>query len=179
MGAERDELSEFRNDFLNANTWAQRKDGVPLDLLDKLTPKELKIAEKELLAQANPDDSWPIIGLGHIRSEESLPGLYELLKAAAEDFKVIVARSIYLINRDENMIPLVLDELSRAERWEKFKLIDILWMLPAFRSAEIDRCLNGFVNSGKYLVAYNAARTLGRPTEPIVNKFKERKRRKK
>jgi hypothetical protein len=177
--AEHNGLLVFRRDFLNANTWAQRKDGVPLELLDNLTPQELKIAEKELLAQASLHDSWLIIALGHIRSEKSLPRLYKLLKTAACDFKVIVARSIYLINQDANIIPVVLDELSRAEDWEAFELIDILWMLPDFNSAEIDRRLETFADSGKYLVAYNAARVLGRLTEPIVEKFKERKGKKK
>ncbi|MBK6506530.1 MAG: hypothetical protein IPG02_12885 [Ignavibacteria bacterium] len=36
-----DNLEIFRRDFLNANTWAQRKDGVPLYLIDKLTPEDL------------------------------------------------------------------------------------------------------------------------------------------
>ena len=42
-------LDIFRKGFLEANSWAQRKDGVPLDLLDNLTDEELKIAEVELI----------------------------------------------------------------------------------------------------------------------------------
>ncbi len=56
---------------MGANTWAQRKDGVPLDLLDKLSVDELKTAEVELTKSANLGDTWPILGLGHIKSTPS------------------------------------------------------------------------------------------------------------
>lgn len=72
-------IDRFRKDFLGANTWAQRKDGVPIDLLDKLTRDELKIAETELMQALSLRDHWPIIGLGHIQSKAALPKLYELL----------------------------------------------------------------------------------------------------
>ena len=32
--------SHFEQNFLNANSWAQRKDGFPADLLDALSPEE-------------------------------------------------------------------------------------------------------------------------------------------
>ena len=44
-----DNLDIFRKEFLGANSWAQRKDGVPLDLLDNLSIEELKVAESELI----------------------------------------------------------------------------------------------------------------------------------
>ena len=36
-------LDIFRKDYLNANTWAQRKDGVPLELLNNLERLEKKL----------------------------------------------------------------------------------------------------------------------------------------
>jgi hypothetical protein len=63
-----DRLERFKKDFLMANSWPQRKDGVPLDLLDALSPEELKKAERMLIEALGHRDSWPIRGLGHIKS---------------------------------------------------------------------------------------------------------------
>ena len=52
-----DNLEVFRRDFLNANSWAQRKDGCPLYILDKLTKEELEVAEIELLKRLDLNDT--------------------------------------------------------------------------------------------------------------------------
>lgn len=49
-------LEIFRKEFLNANSWSQRKGGVPLDLLDNLTNQELEIAENELIENLDLKD---------------------------------------------------------------------------------------------------------------------------
>lgn len=54
-------LDIFRKEFLEANSWSQRKDGVPLDLLDNLTDEEQKTAEIELIKVVSLRDNWPII----------------------------------------------------------------------------------------------------------------------
>ncbi|MDZ4746401.1 MAG: hypothetical protein SGJ05_10420 [bacterium] len=90
-----DNLDIFRKDFLGANSWPQRKDGVPLDLLDNLSPDELKTAEQELLTAASLRDDWPIIGLGHIKSIKSIPILYNLLGKSKTSMTVTIAHSIF------------------------------------------------------------------------------------
>ena len=167
--------SVFRAEFLNAKTWAQRKDGVPLELLDGLSEEELSAAEEELISAAGLNDDWPIIGLGHIGSKKALPILYELLENAKNGQKIVIAHSIFQINNDEKMCEIVLDELALAAQWSKHSIIDIIYLLKDFQNAEITQKLNEFYDSEKYLVAYNAARALGLPTEPIVEKFRGRK----
>jgi len=170
-----DGLSVFRSKYLNATTWAQRKDGVPLYLLDELTPQERTIAEQELIESASLKDSWSIIGLGHICSEKSLRILYTLFDESASFLKIIIAHSIFQINKDPKMAPAVLQELSMSGSWHVSSLIDILYMLPDFQDAAINRQLECFSNSTNYLIAYNATSVLGRPTEPVVKKFSTRK----
>lgn len=167
-------LDEFRSEYLNANSWAQRKDGVPLDLLDKLDSSELIIAEQELIQAASLRDSWPILGLGHIRSQKALPVLYELLTKATDSYKVIIAHSIFQINKDEDMISITLKELSQSGKWSEFILIDIIYLLPDFHNDKINSCLSEFMNSNEYLVAYNAARVLGYSTESIIRRFRKK-----
>lgn len=90
-------LDIFIKEFLKANTWAQRKNGFPLDLLDNLTDEELKTAEIELIKVVSLRDDWPIIGLGHIKSKNALPTLYELLDNSKGAIKVTIAHSIFQI----------------------------------------------------------------------------------
>jgi hypothetical protein len=167
-----DNLEKFRIDFLNANSWTQRKDGVPLDLLDNLSAEDKRIAEKELINVASLNDTWPIIGLGHIKSIDSLPILYKLLSKSKKQIKITLAHSIFQICGDIEMINHVLTEIPNVT--DKFEIIDILYMLPDFRDIRIDKILRDFCDHKEYLIAYNATRVLGLSTDEIVNKFRNR-----
>lgn len=165
-------LDIFRNAFLNANTWAQRKDGVPLYLLDKLSKEELTIAERELIKALGPGDSWPILGLGHIQSKAALPGLYDLLAKSERNIKVTIAHSIFQICRDPRMIDIVLTETPKAANM--YELIDVLYMLPDFHDERVTQMLNSFREHEEYLVAYNATRVMGLNTDEVVLKFRDK-----
>lgn len=168
-------LDIFRREYLNANTWTQRKDGVPLDLLDNLSNEEIKIAEIELIKAASLRDNWTIIGLGHIKSKDSLPTLYKLLDKSKSVMKVTIAHSIFQIVQDEKMIEIVLDTMPRITN--EFELIDVLYYLPNFKDERISDLHHSYRNHKDYLVAYNATRYLGLPTDEIVEKFKHKKQR--
>jgi hypothetical protein len=168
-----DNLEVFRQEFLNANTWAQRKEGVPLDLLDNLSAAELKTAEIELIQAATLNDTWPIIGLGHIRSKDSLPILYALLVKSTKHIKVTIAHSIFQICADSKMIDIVLEEVHQIT--DLYEIISILYMLPSFKDERVNLMLNNFRTHKDYLVAYNATRYLGLPTDEVVAKFSKPK----
>jgi hypothetical protein len=163
-------LKIFRDEYMNANSWALRKDGVPLNLLDKLTIDELKIAEKELIEALNLGDSWQIIGLGYIKSKEALPMLYELLGQSKMGIRVTIAHSIYQICQDEKMIQIALDETKRIE--SAYELIDVFYLLVQFKDSRIREMVDDFRNHTEYLVAYNATQALGLPTKGVVEKFR-------
>lgn len=164
-------LDIFRRGFLGANTWAQRKDGVPLDLLDNLSANELKIAEAELIQSANLSDSWQIIGLGHIKSLKALPTLYKLLDQSEKGMKVTIAHSIFQITGDPKIIDIVLSEVPKIAN--QYELINVLYMLPDFKDERTLTLLNNFRSDKAYLVAYNATQALGLPTDAVVAKFKQ------
>lgn len=165
-------LEIFRREFLNANTWAQRKDGIPLYLLDKLSNEERKVAESELIAALSTGDTWPIMGLGHIKSTAALPTLYSLLSKTFKQIKVTLAHAIFQICADPLMIDISLDEMAQLSQWHE--LIDLLYLLPDFRNKRTDQLLQDFRNHPEYLVAYNATRALGLPTGPVVQKFRRK-----
>jgi hypothetical protein len=161
-------LNTFRQEFLGANTWLQRKDGVPLDLLDKLSSDELSIAEAELIKAADTRDSWPILGLAHIKSTKALPTLYGLLGKGSPAFTITTAYAIFRINEDPAMINVVLQQLPHITN--QYELIDLLYLLPAFKDNQITSLLHSCRNHKEYLVAYNATRALGLPTEEVVKR---------
>lgn len=165
-----DNLELFRRDFLNANTWAQRKDGVPFYLIDKLTPEERRIAEAELIKAVHAGDLWPIIGLGYMKSSDSLPKLYKLLTNSSKNMKVTIAHSIFQICQDSKMIDIALEETPEIAN--PTNLIDILYLLPDFNDERVNAMLNNFRDHKEYLVAYNAARALGLSTDEVVEKFR-------
>lgn len=172
-------LTQFYSEFLNADTWAQRKDGVPLDLLDNLTSEELQIAEDELIRKIGSGDSWPIMGLAHIKSTKSLPRLYEVLEREHGSIRIYLAHAIYSVCKDKKMVNIVLKEvrlLEKALPKSQYTLIDVIWLLPNFNDKRIEKTLVDFCDSSCYLVAYNAANALGKPTKMIIEKFRDKEK---
>lgn len=159
----------FKRDYLEANTWAQRKDGVPLHLLDNLSAEERKAAEAALIKSASLRDTWPIVGLGHVKSMESLPTLYALLDKSEGKMRIIIAHAIFQICQDPKMIDIVLETMPGITN--EYDLIEVLYYLPGFRENRITDLHHSYLNHQKYLVAYNAARYLGLPTDEVVARF--------
>jgi len=132
-------LERFQRDFLHANTWAQRKDGVPLDLLDVLSAEERQQAEDALIEAADDKDAWPVRGLGHLCSTKALPVLYTLLEKCQLAMKINVAFAIYQINRDDRMVEVVLDEFPNISN--EYALIETFHLLPIFPDSRIKMLL--------------------------------------
>lgn len=105
---------QFVSDFLNASSsYTTRKDGVPLELLDRLTPTEKEQAAEALIAKPSLNDSWPIEGLGKLKAKQAAAPLYALMAEAHGCMKAKIATALWEICRDEVMLQVVLD-LSRS-----------------------------------------------------------------
>ncbi len=164
-------LDIFRRNFLHATSWTERKDGVPLYLLDNLTRAELDIAEKEMIDHISSGDPWPIEGLGYIKSTLALPTLYKLLSKNSKTAKLRIAHAIYRICGDPAMADLVLKEVPSIKA--QSELIDVLYMLPEFKDERVNQLLQGYREHNEYLIAYNATRALGLPTDEVVTRFRQ------
>lgn len=169
-------LDIFRKDFLEANSWEQRREGIPLDLLDNLTKEELKTAELELIKIVSLRDDWPIVGLGYIKSKDALPTLYSLLDKSEGAIKVVIAYSIFQICQDSKMIEIVLKTMPSITN--RFDLIKLFYYLPSFNDNRITDLHHSYRNHKDYLVAYNATRNLGLSTDEVVEKFRNKKEQK-
>src|SRR5215472_1254956 len=106
---------DFDRWFLNANySWSERKDGAPIELLDKLDPEEKQRAEEALISRLSTGDSWPARGLGYLRSQNALGPLRRLLPKAKGSVRAAIALAISQIDGDPQMADELLD-LSRSD----------------------------------------------------------------
>lgn len=153
-----EQLETFRNAFLGANTWAQRKDGIPLYLLDQLSDEELLVAEKELIDRIQLEDTWPIIGLGYIGSSKALPKLYKLVEKSRQLVRITLAHAIFKINQDPAMKELVLQETGAIENWSQ--LIEVIYMLADFKDERCQQLLQQLAEHPDFLVSYHAKKIL-------------------
>jgi hypothetical protein len=165
-------LDKFRKEFLQPSTLVRLQDGVPLRLLDALSPEELKIAEEELINALKPGDDWPFRGLGHIKSKKSLPKLYGWLEKSEKGMKVKIAYVIFQISRDKKMIDIALQEIPKVEN--EFSLIELLHLLPGFEDDGVLAMLDQFRDDKRYLVAYNATAAMALPTDIVIANFRNK-----
>ena len=98
------------------------------------------------------------------------------VRKSQKSFKVTTAYSIFQICNDQEMIDLVLKELPKIT--SQYELIDVVYMLPAFKNEKITALLNNYRNHKEYLVAYNATRALGLSTDEVVNKARQQNEKK-
>ena len=166
-------LDLFRQHFIHASSWTERKDGVPLYLLDNLTGSELELAEKAMIDHISSGDPWAIEGLGYIKSTLALPTLYKLLPKSRKATKLRIAHAIYRICGDISMTDLVLKEVPSIKTQPE--LIEVLYMLPEFKDERVNLLLQGYREHKEYLIAYNATRALGLPTDEVVTRFRQPK----
>jgi HEAT repeat protein len=122
-------------------------------------------AEAELIKRLDTNDSWPAIGLGHIKSTRAVPKLYDLLPKASGPVKAQIATTLWRICEDGNMLQIVLDLsqpsiTSRLSPFYEFNLIDIIYCLAQFPQPECRARLEELTADKRHLVSYNAKRAL-------------------
>jgi hypothetical protein len=154
--------SHFEQDFLNANSWPQRKDGFPSDLLDALSPEERTRAVSILKEKLDGRDDWPVRAMAHLRVAESAPVLHCLLEK--EPFPVIravIATAIYELTGDETMEKEVASVAAARER-EWVHRLDAIHCLGRFKTDSAHKLLCELAHDPDYLVSYNAKLAGGR-----------------
>jgi hypothetical protein len=137
-------------------------------LIDKLSDEEKLKVEIELInmLQKKPDI---LIGetLGYMKSEKSLPVLSELLKKTDEGMaKLILASSIYKINKDKELVEIAISSFKELEKpkdaYFVYRVIPTFYYLAKFQEPEIERLLEEYTKHSEYLISYNAKQALGK-----------------
>jgi hypothetical protein len=156
---------KFVKEYLEANSWAERKDGAPVEIIDELISEEKEKAEEELIKRLSIGDDWAAIGLGYMKSAKAAPALYALLPQASGSVKAQIATALWKICEDEEMLKVVLNlsqpsSLSRLSPYYEFRQIDIIYCLAQFPQSEARAKLEELTKDEKFLVSYNAKRAL-------------------
>ena len=152
--------TNFERDFLNANSWPQRKDGFPADLLEALSPEERQRAETILLERLDGRDDWPILGVALLGSKRAIPVLEQLLKQTSTPaLRALTARALFELTGDTS---LEVHPARLATDVNAFwgTRIDAIYHLARFRTATAQVTLESLQDDSEYLVAYNAKRAL-------------------
>ena len=99
--------------------------------------------------------------LAYMRSDKSLPALYELLEILKEEMaKIITATSIFEINQDQKMIEIVKASFKTIK--DKFQLITAFRYLVRLHDSEISKLIQEYTTNSDYLISYNAKQVLGK-----------------
>jgi hypothetical protein len=147
----------FETDFLNPNSWEQRKDGFPSDLLDALSPEEKAKAEEILFNRLDGSDDWPIRAMGHLRVARSVVRLRELLGSRMPTIRATAATAIYRVTGDADMEAIVAD-IAGDTSLEWMYRLDAVICLSEFQTDSAQKVLSTLESDPQYLIAYNAKR---------------------
>lgn len=131
-------------------------------LIDKLSDEEKFEVETELIKilQKKPD-MLIVETLGYMKSEKSLPVLYELLESLNDKMaKIITATSIFEINQDQKMIEIAKASFNSIK--DKFQLISAFHYLMRLQDSEISKLIQEYTTNSDYLISYNAKQVLGK-----------------
>jgi HEAT repeat protein len=154
---------QFENDFLSANSWAQRKDGFPADLLEALSADERVRAVEILRTRLDGRDDWPIRAMAHLGIAESVPRLRELLCICqAPIMQAVIATSIYELTKDSSMESIVTTVATARDR-EWVHRLDAIHCLGRFKTDTAAKVLSKLTEDPNYLVSYNARIAGGKP----------------
>jgi len=131
-------------------------------LIDNLCQEEKIKVEAELInILQNKSDMLVVETLGYIKSEKSLPFLYELLENLNDEMaKIITSASIFEISHDQKMIETARTTFKSIEN--KFQLILAFHYLMKFQNSEISKLVQEYTTNSDHLISYNAKQALGK-----------------
>lgn len=129
-------------------------------VIDKLSDDDKFQVEAELIDMLQKKSDMLIVEtLGYMKSNKSLPVLYELLENLNNKMaKIITAFSIFEINQDQKMIGVAKSSLKNIK--DKYQLIPAFHYLMRFQDPEISELIREYTTSSDYLISYNAKQAL-------------------
>ncbi len=141
-------------DGLTTNEKIQLEDA----LIDKLS-LSFESAQEEI-------DVLIIETLAYLKSQKSLSVLKQILEKSYDDMtKLIIAVSIFEINRDDNMIEVAISSFRKLDDdknpYYVYTLPTAFSYLIKFKNSKVNSVIEEYSNHKEYLIAYNAKQVLG------------------
>ncbi len=145
---------QHRHEFNNRN------------IIDNLNFEEKQQLEDTLIKRLMIKTDLLIVEtLSYLKSEKSLPVLYDLLNSECNEWaKIIISASIYSIKIDSKMVKVAIDAFNKFEQnrdnYFKYSVLPIFYYLAKFNNEEINDILKKYSKDSEYLIAYNANKAL-------------------
>lgn len=149
---------EHRNGFTNTQE-IDRLKGLERAEVEKAL---IEMLETQPIAQL---DDLIVDTLAYMKSELSLPLLYDLLKKSiSEEMRIRIAVAIFQIRSDAKMIPIAMESfktlVNKQDAYYSTRLIGAFYYLAIFKDPEVNKMINEYTSHSNMLVAFNAKRAL-------------------
>lgn len=137
-------------------------------LIDMLSDEEKFKVETELVNMLHKKTDMLIVEtLGYMKFEKALPVLYELLEISDEGMaKLILASSIYRINKDKKLVEVAISSFEELEKFKDayyvYRIVPTFYYLAKFQEPEIIKLIQKYTTNSDYLISYNAKQVLGK-----------------
>jgi len=147
---------QHRNEFNNSNMINQLNDFYKKLLEDALIGKML----------IEPDDTLLVETLANIKSEKSLPILYNYLKSCSDKMKqLIFPVSIFEINSDPMMINIAVASFEQLDGnknpYYVYQVIPAFYHLVKLKSSVVNNIIKRYTAHKEILISFNAKEALG------------------
>lgn len=147
----------------------QHRDGFSnSDMIDRLNEYEKELVGDALINKllGQTDDTLIVETLASLRSEKSLPLLYDFLERCSDLMsKIIVAVSIFKINNDNDLVFTAIASFKQLDDTKDpyyvYKLIPAFYYLVKLRSIKVRNLIEEYTEHKEYLISYNAKQALG------------------
>lgn len=161
------DINKIISDIIPPDDYKHRNGFSNEKLIDKLSDDEIFKVETELIMMLQKKPDMLIVEtLGYMKSEKSLPVLYELLKKSTEGMsKLILASSVYRINKDKELVEIAIASFKEIaeikDAYYVYRIIPTFYYLVRFQESEITRLIEEYSKHPEYLISYNAKQVLG------------------
>lgn len=160
-------IEEFINKIIPPDNYQERNGFNNHHYIDQLNEQERSVVENKLIELLhNQKDTLIIQTLAYLRSKKSLPLIYKILhESTGQTARLVIAASIYEIDKDEEMINIAIDAFRQIENTEKdayytFRILPTFYLLKKFSNPKTDLVIKEYVNHSDYLLSYNAKQAL-------------------
>lgn len=161
------DINKILSEIIPSDDYQHRNGFSNEHLIDKLSDEENLKVETELINMLQKKPDMLIVEtLGYMKSEKSLPVLYELLKKADDGMaKLILASSIYRINKDKELVEIAISSFKELEKSKDayyiYRVIPTFYYLAKFQEQKTTKLLEEYSKHSEYLISYNAKQVLG------------------
>ena len=155
-------IEELIAEIIPPNDYQHRNGFSNVQLIDQLTNEERELVEDALIYKLIENTDMLIVEtLGYMRSEKSLPILNNMLEECSDNMrKIIIATSIFVIDRDNAMINVSINAFKHLDNI--YQQISAFYYLKKFESPQTDSLIGEYTEHSNYLLSYNAKQALGK-----------------